>query len=161
MPINHQVDLYALGAILFEMLSGRKPYQSKSIAGLLSAHLHEKIPNICELRPDLPPAIQGVIEKALAKNPTQRYQNADEMVSDLHDVFPNIKGVTNMTPTPAPVIFESTLQSRQGKAKPWIGFALAGIGVLALLGGFLFWRNQNSNITPSGNQHPASRVGSS
>jgi polar amino acid transport system substrate-binding protein len=161
-PVNHQVDLYALGAILFEMLGGRKPYQSKSIGGLLSAHLHERIPNICELRPDLPPAIQGVIEKALAKNPAHRYQSAEAMVSDLHDVFPNIKGVTNMTPTPLPVV-TLPVSVEQGKTKSWRWAVLAGIGALALVGGFLFFRNQASNLTPGGNQfietnHPIKNI---
>jgi len=153
-PLNHQVDLYALGAILFEMLTGQKPYKARSIAGLLSAHLHEKIPNICALRPDLPPAIQGVIERALAKTPEGRYQSAEALANDLLDVFPNIKGVTNLTPTPAPITgqYDSVaVQQELSRGNRWRWSALVGAAIIALLGGYIFFKEQKSDVTPSGN----------
>ena len=152
-PVSHQVDLYALGAILFEMLTGQKPYKAKSIGGLISAHMHERIPNICALRPDLPPAIQHVIEKALAKDPANRYQSAEALTIDLLDVFPNIKGVTGLTPTP-PVTdqYESiVVQQEISQKRPWLWFALTGIAIVAAIGGFIFFNNKKSNTTPSGN----------
>ena len=72
-------DLYALGIMLFEMLTGKQPYQGKTPYKVLSAHVHEPIPKIRELRPDLPEAIQPVIDKALAKEPADRFASAHEL----------------------------------------------------------------------------------
>jgi len=152
-PVNHQVDLYALGAILFEMLTGQKPYKAKSIGGLISAHMHDRIPNICALQPDLPPAIQHVIEKALAKDPANRYQSAEALTTDLLDVFPNIKGVTSLTPTP-PITdqYQTTVVQKEiSPKKTWLWIALTGIAMVAILGGFIILKNQKSNTRPNGN----------
>jgi polar amino acid transport system substrate-binding protein len=74
-------DIYALGIMLFEMLTGKQPYQGKTPYKVLSAHVHEPIPKIRELRPDLPAAIQPVIDKALAKEPADRFASAQEMAT--------------------------------------------------------------------------------
>ena len=76
-------DLYALGIMLFEMLTGKQPYQGKTPYKVLSAHVHEPIPKIRELRPDLPEALQPVIDKALAKEPADRFASAHELASAL------------------------------------------------------------------------------
>jgi len=74
-------DIYALGIMLFEMLTGKQPYQGKTPYKVLSAHVHEPIPKIRELRPDLPEAIQPVIDKALAKDPVDRFASAHELAA--------------------------------------------------------------------------------
>ncbi len=82
-PPTHQVDLYALGVTLFQMLTGELPYKAETPIGLLMAHATKPVPDVRVLRPDLPPAVQYVIEHALAKNPAYRYRSAGEMVAAL------------------------------------------------------------------------------
>jgi serine/threonine protein kinase len=77
------VDIYALGITLFEMLTGRPPYNANHQIGILLAHVKQPVPKIGDLRPDLPGAIQPVIDKVLAKNPAQRYQTAVEFADAL------------------------------------------------------------------------------
>ncbi|MBN1121237.1 MAG: protein kinase [Anaerolineae bacterium] len=77
------VDIYALGITLFEMLTGRPPYNANHAIGILLAHVKQPVPKIGDLRPDLPVAIQSVIDKVLAKNPAQRYQTAVEFADAL------------------------------------------------------------------------------
>ncbi len=77
------VDIYALGITLFEMLTGRPPYNANHQIGILLAHVKQPVPHISDLRPDLPGAIQPVIDKVLAKNPAQRYQTAVEFAAAL------------------------------------------------------------------------------
>lgn len=76
-------DVYALGALLFQMLSGRVPYESETPTGQIIKHITEPIPNILELKPDLPAGIQTVIERSMAKDREQRYISASEMAQAL------------------------------------------------------------------------------
>lgn len=74
-----RADTYALGIILFEMLTGRLPYQGKTPYKILSAHVNQPIPKLREFRPDLPEAMQAVLDKAIAKEPEDRFASATEM----------------------------------------------------------------------------------
>jgi serine/threonine-protein kinase len=77
-----RTDLYALGAILFEMLSGRAPFVADTPYQAMFKHTSEPPPSIHALRPDIPAQLDGVISKALAKEPDKRYQTATALVAD-------------------------------------------------------------------------------
>ncbi|GAB4524053.1 MAG: hypothetical protein Fur0018_07350 [Anaerolineales bacterium] len=77
--IDRRSDVYALGAILFEMLSGRIPYDADTPTGQIIKHITEPVPDLCALRPDLPPSIQTVIATAMAKDRDARYPTAGHL----------------------------------------------------------------------------------
>jgi serine/threonine-protein kinase len=81
--IDGRSDIYSLGVILFEMLSGRVPYESDTPMGLVVMHITAPIPNLLEVKPELPPACQEVITRAMAKRKFLRYNTASEMARDL------------------------------------------------------------------------------
>ena len=74
-----RVDLYALGVLLFEMLTGNQPYQSHTPSQQMCNHIMEPVPDVLALNPELPPRAQDVINKAMAKEREDRYQSAGEM----------------------------------------------------------------------------------
>jgi serine/threonine-protein kinase len=80
-------DLYALGVLAYEMLAGRPPYASDTTAGLLSQIVHEPLPPIGPLRPDLPPEVQPMLERALAKDPLARYTTGAEFAAALAEAL--------------------------------------------------------------------------
>jgi serine/threonine-protein kinase len=77
--IDGRSDLYSLGCVLFECLTGRPPFVWRKEAVVLQLHLTEPAPDVRTLRPDVPPQLARAVNKALAKLPEERWQSAAEM----------------------------------------------------------------------------------
>jgi serine/threonine protein kinase len=91
--LDGRSDLYTLGIVLYEMLTGRVPFDSDTPVGLLVHHLHTAPIPPDELRPDLaiPHAVSEVLMKALEKNPERRFRNADEMLNAISSVEEHVR----------------------------------------------------------------------
>jgi hypothetical protein len=87
MEIDRRTDIYSLGVMLFEMVSGKPPFEADSAMTLMMMHVNDPVPDLRQLRPDLPQALVAVIEKAMAKDRNQRFQTAAEMASALEQAL--------------------------------------------------------------------------
>ncbi len=85
-PTDERTDLFSLGAMLFELASGRRPFQSDSSAGLLAAILRDPPPPLENLRPDLPADLSRILGRCLEKEPRWRYASARELKADLEQL---------------------------------------------------------------------------
>jgi DNA-binding SARP family transcriptional activator len=75
-PLNPQSDIYSLGVLLYELLAGVLPFPNESLLGLIQKQLSQPLPSLVLQRPDLPPALDRVLERATAKDPAGRYSDA-------------------------------------------------------------------------------------
>jgi eukaryotic-like serine/threonine-protein kinase len=85
--VDGRSDLFSLGVVLFEMLTGERPFQGESVATLMYVIANQPHPSPFELRPDLPKTVGTVIDRALQKDAAKRYQRGLEMAQDLRAVM--------------------------------------------------------------------------
>jgi len=79
-------DLYSLAIVLFEMLTGRPPFEGGSIIDIIIKQKKERVPSICRIRPNLPADMDAFFQKALAKTPASRFQTPHEFISALEQL---------------------------------------------------------------------------
>jgi serine/threonine protein kinase len=82
-PLDVRTDIYSLGATYFALLTGRPPFSGDSAVEIMFAHCSKPVPDPRTDLPDLPPGCAGVVQRAMAKYPAQRYGSADEMLAAL------------------------------------------------------------------------------
>jgi serine/threonine protein kinase len=85
-PIDHRIDIYALGIVLFQMLSGQVPFVGNTPFAVATKHLQEPPPSLHQINPVIPLAVDNIIQKALAKKREDRYASASAMALALRNV---------------------------------------------------------------------------
>jgi len=96
--VDHLTDIYSLGAVMYEMLTQRKPFQSETTEKLLEAIAHKAPPSPIEINTTVPLGLSQIVMKAMSKRPEKRYQSAQEMAQDI-DNFMNLEKLRSVRAT--------------------------------------------------------------
>ena len=83
MPLTYQTDIFSLGVVMFQLLSGRLPFKGANNYSMIYQIINTEPPRLIEVRPDIPPRIDAIVMRALQKDTAKRYQTWDEMAHDL------------------------------------------------------------------------------
>jgi serine/threonine-protein kinase len=147
---DERSDLYSLGIIFYQLLTGELPYEADAPLAVILKHLNSPIPTVRDSNADLPEAIDRVILRLMAKDPDDRYQNAGDLIADLERIergetvnyvqpvstgpaLPLVDTDTRLLATsPNAVVIRDTLPPRPGRRANWlIGSIAAGIIIVA------------------------------
>ena len=126
-------DLYSLGVVAFELLTGDRPFRRESMTAEAAAHVNESVPSAAARRPGLPHEADLVFQRALAKRPQHRYSSARAFVAALEDaVRAGTTDETMVLPAPAPVVAPPPAPVSARPARRWpLLLALLLLGALA------------------------------
>jgi TolB-like protein len=127
-PFDERADIYAAGVVMFELLTGRRPFDAPSVAGLLDGILKSPPSPPSSLQPGISPALDAIVLRALEKDPEMRYQSARDFGADL-------RRLTAHDSTSGPIATASRPRRRAGR-----GPIVAALLALVLLGAGLTWR---------------------
>ena len=123
-------DIYSLGVTLFELVTGRRPFDEPHPAALAGAILGTSAPKASSITPDCPARLDEIIERAMAKDPNQRYQTARELSRDLHEVLKVLEADSQTVPYVAPT---RTAYSRLAWVAILLLGSIAGLTVIGFL----------------------------
>ncbi len=130
--VDGRADIYALGVILYQMLTGDVPFKADTPMSLLLKHVSEPPPSIHGRQPDLPPGVDYVIQRSLAKDPDTRFASASEMAAALQA---SIVGDPDQTLPPTVVAPPRKKKTPPAKKMPWVWLGVGLLLLLALAGG--------------------------
>jgi len=82
-PVDQRSDIFSLGIVMFEMLTGRMPFTDESPLGLMLEVVKAEIPDVREINADVDPEIARILDRMIAKDPAERYQNCHELMAEL------------------------------------------------------------------------------
>jgi len=132
---DHRVDIFAFGAILYEMVAAKRAFQRPSSPETMTAILNDDTPDISQIAPNVPPGLQRVVHRCLEKNPEQRFQSASDLAFAL-------EAISDLTGASTPIG-----QSSAASSKRWAWIVVAGGALAAIVLALYTWRRSAASPT--------------
>ncbi|HEX5004734.1 MAG TPA: protein kinase [Gemmatimonadales bacterium] len=132
--MDGRVDIYALGVLAYEMLTGHTPFPGLNPQQTLAAHVTQQPPPLGQQRAGLSPALEAIIMRCLAKRAADRFQTADELVAALEPMATPSGGMTPTHTQPVAAV------AAAGATAPRRRVAVAGLAVVAAVAALLVWK---------------------
>ncbi|MGD0612096.1 MAG: protein kinase [Anaerolineales bacterium] len=136
-------DVYSLGVVMYESLTGSLPFQASTAVDLARLHMEAEPPRLTEMVPDIAPALEQILSKVLSKEPSQRYRTADQLGRVLMN-FGNVRSAPALTLTPESASLRTTLPTSTPELSPepeidWPSVGLGLVALVAVLGLIPLW----------------------
>jgi len=134
--VDLRTDVYSLGVVLFELLTGDVPFAGESFVAVAMQHVHEAAPSVLDRRRDIPVRVAAAVDRALEKDPADRFASMDELAAELEACLRELDGAdtedTLVGPTPA--IARPRGPRRRPPRRSRLPFVLVALGAVLLAG---------------------------
>ncbi|MGH7649347.1 MAG: protein kinase domain-containing protein, partial [Gemmatimonadaceae bacterium] len=140
--LDHRVDIYALGIVGYELLTGRTPFGGGSAQQVLAAQVTQQPEPVSTHRPTVSPALQQIVMRCLAKRPADRWQSSDAVLAELEKLMTPTEGVT-------PAETRPTAAVQRGRRRIWWGVGIAALVLIVTAAGWaLLARRPAAQVSP-------------
>lgn len=149
-PVDHRTDVFALGIVLYEMATGRRPFGGDTSPSLMSSILKDQPPSVTEIREGVPRQLARIIGRCLEKDPRRRFQSALDLKNELDELRQEVEsGVTQ------PASTTTTTGAAPRSRIPWLVAVAAVVALAAVLGWMILARRDAA--TTETDQPPVSQ----
>jgi eukaryotic-like serine/threonine-protein kinase len=134
-PVDAQTDVYSLGVVLFELLTGRVPFEGETFVAVAMRHVTEPPPHVLDLRPDVPARVANAVDRALEKDPQERFPTMAAFVDELDVCLAELGSEPDRDATAivrTPVVRERRRRPARARRSAWpLVLLVGGLAVLA------------------------------
>ncbi len=146
--VDQQTDVYSLGVVLYELLAGDVPFPGESFLAVAMKHVNEPPPNLLDLRSDVPLRVAAAVDRALEKDPAQRFPSMKAFAAELEACLASLSTSSDDTSV---IASPKRKRRRKKRVSAWsiatIGMALLALGAIAA--GLLLFRNGSTETPPA------------
>ena len=158
--VDGRSDIYSLGCMLYEMLAGEPPYVGKSVQAVIAKRFSDPVPSARRLRETIPPALDDVVARALAKSPVDRFATADEFADALTQAMQTAGPNTVSNPSAAATATSISAATSAARAA-WspakrVGVIAASLVAVVLVAALVMWRVLGTGGSAVDPHHPRS-----
>jgi serine/threonine protein kinase len=146
--LDHRSDIYALGVMAYEMVTGETPFVRTTAQAILSAHVLDAAPDLASKRGVVPPALSRFVQRCLAKQKTDRWQSAEELLPILESALTPSGGLTPTNTRPVQVVLPKAVEPV--KSRRW--FVVSAAAAVLAIGAFGAWKALGAEDLPGPNR---------
>jgi len=157
--VDEHTDVYSLGVLLYELLTGRVPFVGENFVAVAMRHINDPPPPLAESRPDVPPRVDAAVQRAMAKDPAERFASMSAFCDELQACLAEHQGETQVLPGRAPAAPPPRHRTRR-RASAWpIVLALALLIGAGAVAGYFLLRSSDTNGTNTSHGPPPGLAG--